>query len=258
MNVSRYIFILFALGFIAALPYEAFAHKHIPFYVTYEKEHGAEVLQLQCEGPYLRDSGLIEVEPGADHAKFYSAEVNIFSPYGKWSCSICVPDQGGATSCFGPIIAKTHFHLTKDDDEVSITMTKDSISSDLTDDSDTLSARATLGDDNTKPKRDRDTFSFQGTEGDTVFVTLEEDPEAGHVGEEATLILGNGVSTIETSTDVLPIEIMAVLPSSGEYNLIVQHNGISPDVRFRGGYFLSIESASGEVQEIKPNFDVEQ
>lgn len=261
MNASGYMFIVIAMSFIAAFPYKASAHKHIPFYVTYKKEDGDKVLQLQCGGPWLRTTGLVSVSPGADHAKFYSAEVDAFSPYGKWSCSICPPDEGGPTSCSGPIIARTHFHLKKDDDEVNLTMTKDSLTSDLSDDGDTITARATLGDDNTKPKRDRDTFTFNfgPNPGDRVVtVTLEDDPEAGHTGEEATLILRDGASTIETVTDVLPIEITTTLASDGEYRLIVQQHNIPEGGRFRGSYFLSVTSGLGDIEQITPSEDVEQ
>jgi len=258
MSISRYILIVLALSFIVAFPYKAYSHKHIPFYVTYPKEKGAIQLEFNCVGPWLRTSGNLLVDPGADHVKFYSAEVTIFSPFGKWSCTTCIPNPG-APIC--QRVAKVDFHLYKDDDEVSLTMTKDSLSVHKSDDTDTLSAHATLGDDNNKPKRDRDTFSFQGTEGDSVLVTLEEDPESGHIGEEATLILrdgANGSFIREIITGALPIEIMATLPVSGEYELVVEQHGIPIDLRYRGNYFLSIESASGEIQEIRPSEDVEQ
>lgn len=257
MNICRYIFIL-AVLVIFTFPLSAFAHKHIPFYVTY---HDGDIgLQLQCGGPWLRDTGLKEISPGTDHKRFYSAEVNFLSPYGKWSCNICQPDEIGPTSCSGPIIAKTDFHLKKDDDEVNITLTHDSIKADL-EESDTTTATAALGDDNKRPRRDRDTFTFHfgPNPGDgAVRVTLEENPETGHIGEEATLILRSGNSNIETQSGILPLEITTVLPTDGEYELVVQQHGIPEDLRFRGNYFLSVESESGAVGEIRPDFDVEQ
>ncbi len=258
MNIFRNLLIILGLSLALTFPYSAFAHKHIPFYITYTD--GKEQLQLQCGGPWLRDSGLKEVSPGADHVKFYSAEVNFLPPYGKWSCSICVPSNGGATSCMGPIIAKTDFHLKKDDNEVNLTMTKDSIHSDL-EDGNTITATASLGDDNKRPKRDRDTFTFNfgPNPGDSVVtVTLEENPETGHIGEEATLILRSGNSNIELKSGMLPLEITQLLPSEGNYELIVEQQGIPEDLRFRGNYFLTVESDSGLIEEIRPSFDVEQ
>lgn len=258
MNIYRNLLIILGLSIALTFPYSAFAHKHIPFYITYIE--GNEQLQLQCGGPWLRDTGLIEVSPGADHVKFYSAEVNFLSPYGKWSCSICVPGEGGATSCMGPILAKTDFHLKKNDDEVNLTMTKDSLHSDL-EDSDTITATASLGDDNKRPRRDRDTFTFNfgpNPSDGAVRVTLEENPETGHIGVEATLILRSGNSNIELNSGMLPLEITAVLDTDKEYELVVQQHGIAEDLRFRGNYFLSVESEAGQIEEIRPTFDVEQ
>ena len=49
---------------------------------------------------------------------------------------------------------------------------------------------------------DSDARSIQGTEGENVVITLEENPSAGHEGEQATLILQNGNSTLESTTRV--------------------------------------------------------
>lgn len=157
--------------------------------------------------------------------------------------------------------AEVKFHLKKDDDEVSLTMTEDTLSASLPDDGDTITAAATLGDHNSRPKRDRDTFTFNfgPNPGDgIVTVTLEVDPEAGHSGEEATLILRDGDSTIEAKTDVLPIEITTNLRPDGEYQLVVQQHNIPEDVRFRGRYYLSVTSDSGDAEKIRPSEDVEQ
>jgi len=208
---------------------------------------------------------------GADDFNFYTVDVDIFSPYGKWTCgqwgfmpSVC----NSVDILVQPIVTftlekgDTAVYLTVTDDSITVSMTSDSETSTtqarLAEESDTSTTQAALGDDNTKPRRDRDTWSIRGTEGETVTVTLEEDPSAGHSGEQATLILRNGGSTIKTISDVLPIEITTTLPSDGEYQLIVEQNGIPEDVRFRGRYFLSVISSLAEVQDIEPNEDVEQ
>ena len=273
MNVTRYIFIALALSFIVGFPYKAFSDKHIPFYATYPKEDGAPELGIACSGPWFRHSkgtisgiaaGCEPIPAGGISVEFYSAEVTKFSPYGKWTCTVYsdwyLPfggQLGGSYICTDEV-ADVVFHLNKDNDEVNLTMTKDSLTADLSQEVATITAAATLGDDNTKPKRDRDTWTIQGTEGDNVVITLEEDPEAGHDGEQATLILRNGSRTIESKTDALPIEISATLPSDGEYELVVQQQNIPEDVRFRGNYYLSVKSDSGDIQEIKPSDDVEQ
>ena len=161
-----------------------------------------------------------------------------------------------------PCDRQDNFQFTKSLGPVRLTITTDSlvctspacgpVSSQI------LTTKATLGDYNNNKRRERDTWKFNGTGGDSVLVTLEEDPEAGHSGEEDTLMLKNGSSTIEINTGALPIEITATLPSDGEYELVVEQQGIAEDVKFRGDYYLSVESITSELEEIRPSFDVEQ
>ena len=171
MAVSRYLFKALALSFIAAYPYKAFSHE-IPFYVTYPKEDKTPDLVIACSGPYLRNSGSNIINPGTEKFKFYSAEVTKYSPYGKWACSTYEISRNG-TDISGQK-AEVKFHLTKDDEEVSLAMTKYTLSVDLSDDSDTISIYASPRDNHNNNEPDSDTFSIQGTEGDTVTVTLSK------------------------------------------------------------------------------------
>lgn len=275
MKISKYLFLALALCFIAAFPYKASSLEHIPFYAT--NNAGAEV-HLDCSGSWGRQScGFLTsgcpISVGAVDYNFYSVDVNVFSPYGSWICQLitesiqpCLagdPAKCTCDTCKAFTLAKgdTAVYVTFTEDSITVSLNSDSNASTaqahLAEESDTSTTQATLGDDNTKPRRDRDTWSIQGTEGETVTVTLEEDPAAGHSGEQATLILRNGSSTIETSTDALPVEITTTLPSTGEYRLVVQQHDIPEEVRFRGRYFLSVQSDLGNVQDIKPSEDVE-
>ena len=141
---------------------------------------------------------------------------------------------------------------------MNITFTADGMTVNLPEKCTSSTTQASLGDDNSKDDPDRDTFSVKGAEGDTATVRLEEDPAAGHSGEQATLILRNGNSTIESKTDNLPVEITAPLPAAGEYELIVDQHGIPRDARFNGDYFLTVKYASGEAEDIKPTDNVER
>ena len=256
MKKSKYLFIVLALTFIVAFPYKAYTGE-IPFAATYPYEPSSPELRIACNGPYSRLSLRHRIPTGATGQVFYTAKETIFSPYGNWTCNTVTGNSR---------VAETSFRLQRGQGPVRLTMTKDSLFCTSgacgIESGQTLTAKATLGDDKNNKRRERDTWNFNGTGGDTVLVTLEEDPESGHSGEEATLILrdgaNNGSSTIETSTDALPIEIMATLPSDGEYELVVEQHGIPEEARFRGNYYLSIESASGEIEEISPTFDVEQ
>lgn len=272
MSAFRYIFKVLALCFIVAFPYKASATKEIPFYLTVD--YGVDPsLHYGCIGPWSRLSDLIKPTPSrfppphpADPpVKFYTAEVTTFSPYGTWLCCSTsfrtFPELDPADICKNSVF----FKLYKAHKQVNLTMGSPpdgKLTVNLPSATATITATATLGD-NKKiflRDRDRDTWRIQGTGGDNVIITLEEDKAAGHIGEEATLILRggtNGKPTIETNTGALPMEIMATLPTSGEYELVVENHGIPEDVRFRGNYFLSIESDSGEIEEIRPSVNVE-
>lgn len=276
MNPFRYLFVALALSFIAAFPYKAYSLEHIPFYAT---NNSGEETSVCCHGPWraaceLNASESCSISAGAVDYNFYTVDVDIFSPYGTWKCCL----SNDVSDCSDPVQSPTpveciggNFTLAKGDTAVYLTFTADSLTVSLDNPSDTSTtqaravgvsdtstAQANLGDDNTKPRRDRDTWSFQGTEGENVVITLEKVPESGHAGKDATLILQNGGSTIETSTAELPFEIAATLPSTGEYKLVVSQNDIPEDVRFRGRYYLSVKSSLGTVQDIKPSEDVEQ
>lgn len=276
MNLFRYLFITLALSFIPALPYKAYSLEHIPFYAT---NNSGEDTSICCHGPWraaceLNSSESCLIKEGAVDYNFYTVDVDIFSPYGTWKCCL----SNDVSDCSGPVQSPTpvdciggNFTLAKGDTAVYITFTENSLTvtpdnpsdasaaqAGLAGESDTSTTQAALGDDNTKPKRDRDTWSIQGTEGENVVITLEKIPEAGYSGEQATLILQNGSTAIESRTDALPIEITTTLPSTGEYKLVVQQNDIPEDVRFRGKYYLSVKSSLGNVQDIKPSEDVEQ
>lgn len=276
MNTFKYLFIALALSFIAGTPYKAYSLEHIPFYAT---NNSGEDTSICCHGPlrHACDTNASEsclIKEGAVDYNFYTVDVDIFSPYGTWLCCL----SNDVSDCSGPVQSPTpvdciggNFTLAKGDTAVYITFTETSLTvspdnpsaestaqARLAGESDTSTTQAALGDDSTKPKRDRDTWSIQGTEGENVVITLEKIPEAGYSGEQATLILQNGSATIESKTDDLPIEITTTLPSTGEYKLVVQQNDIPEDVRFRGKYYLSVKSSLGNVQDIKPPEDVEQ
>jgi len=261
MRTFRYLLIALTWSILAGFPHMSYSLEHIPFYAT---NVGSEDVTICCIGPWFRqicgDEGQCTIPANAVDDNFYSADVDIFSPYGSWFC--CLVSNTPFSNCSGGprsgCIGTGSFTLSKGDSSVNITISTDGMRVDTDNSSDTSTAHAALGDDNTRPRRDRDTWSIQGTEGENVTVTLEADEASGHTGEQATLILRNGGSTIETGTDALPIEITTTLPSDGEYQLVVEQNGLPEDVRFRGRYFLSVQSDSGNVQDIKPSEDVEQ
>ncbi len=277
MYIYRYLLILAVFGFVSAFPFLAYS-KEIPFHYTYTNDVNGKSVKglgeqlLVCSGPFGRRSKVKEVSPALDHKdiKFYSAEVTIFSPYGKWRCCTyttdgrAVADLGCPSTTGEFLLNLTDFHLYKDDKKVDVTLylaglhiEKDS--DEIPENNDRqVSTHATLGDDNNTPKRDRDTWTIQSPGPDDLLITLEEDPESGHIGEEATLILRSGSTKIESQTGVLPIELAATLPGAGEYDIVVEHHNIPNELKYRGNYILTIESASGDIQVIIPSTDAEQ
>ena len=250
MKISKYLYIVLALSFILGFQYKVYALEHIPFFATNES---SEDVTICCVGPWFRqicgDEGQCTIPANAVNDNFYSADIDIFSPYGSWFCCLVTDTplsncgEGPRSGCNGT----GSFSISKGDTSVNFTISTDRMSVDLDDDSDTSTVQAVLGDDNTRRKRkDRDTWSFQGAEGETVTIMLQVDYDAGHNAGQATLMLMNEGSTMESSTDTLPIEITKTLPLDGEYKLVVQQNKIPTEVRFKGKYFLSVQSSFGE------------
>lgn len=267
MNIYRDLFIALVLSIALIYPYSAFADKQIPFCACYDdngsgscdpneviSDSGNPDLIIGCEGPWLRESSGVFIKPGQTICPFYTVDVTVFSPYGQWTCTTFL------TGVDKDPVAQLIFTLTKDIQKVDLILTNDSIVAKITNEP-VVTATAALGDDNKRTKRDRDTFTFNfgPNPGDGVVkVTLEENPESGHIGEEATLILRSGNSNIEVNSGKLPLEITNTLSGDEEYKLILEQHGIPEDLRFRGNYFLTVESDSGLIEEIKPSFDVEQ
>lgn len=277
MNVSRYLFIALAFSFISAFPYKAFSGQHIPFKYTYQD--GSRTQYIYCSGRD-RSSNIVEASPGPDAAnvEFYSAEVTIYPPYGSWTCcNSFSPERAIGGIVFGcspsleDLIDSVDFNLPKGATQVNLVLTEDGLtvtpyvpgaaaSPEADEGANTATTYASLGDDNTKPRRDTDTFTFNfgPNPGDRlVTVTLEPDQTTGHLGEQATLILRNGNSAVKTLTGALPIEFTETIPSDGEYQLVVRQNDVPEDVRFRGSYYLSVKSDQGDIEVINPTEDVE-
>src|SRR4029450_5669208 len=65
----------------------------IPFFIHVSA--ATVTVCVQCSGPWLRLSALDgPYEPGTPNPiNFYSAEINIFSPFGQWSCFITQGDD---------------------------------------------------------------------------------------------------------------------------------------------------------------------
>jgi hypothetical protein len=242
-------------------PIKAFSDT-IPFFVT-NNSNTTEL--IACDGPWERCGGFVHLKPGQQRFNFYSAEKNIFSPFGPWTCAV-----GPDLSCpldnqNNKISSIINFCLEaipgNPDLGVEITVNPNSsMSVNFNRNCSSISVTAHLGDDSKPSAPDRDAFSFQGTQGDEVTLRLEEDTSAGYIGEQATLILRDVISEAslnEVITGAVPFEIKTTLPATGEYMILVQQHNIPLDARFRGNYNLSL-STSGSVELLVPADNVEK
>lgn len=282
MKISKYLITTSVFCLASIFPLKAFSER-IPFYVSNNTDKNWQVC---CAGPWGRASSTLNITSNENDKKFYSAETTIFSPFGKWTCPVSetsgiidcgdLNDIGSVQQCEEKGVECVKFCLENiPDAEVDLTIDEQSVTVNFTKDCDTTLTQANLGDGGTsftvnrdalrlhgilRNKVDRDTFSFQGTEGDEVTITIEKNLEKGHMGEQATLILQDAiddVSLYKTETDSLPHEIIALLPATGEYKIVVQQTGIPEEVRFRGDYLLHVKSSLGDINVIKPSEDVE-
>jgi len=96
---------------------------------------------------------------------------------------------------------------------------------------------------------DRDTFTFQGNKGDVITLTLKPAQDGTANGGRAVLILQDeirGVWFFRADRSTLPNQIEATLPATGEYLVTVMDDPFCRwSTRFRGGYVLGLEGASG-------------
>ena len=106
-----------------------------------------------------------------------------------------------------------------------------------------------LGDDRRARLRDIDRYTFSGTRGDRVIVTLEADPAGTQRGNAATLILRDrirGVFLYRSDRGALTNRVAATLPAGGRYDVLVLEQPIFKGRRrSRGAYCLTLQSSDG-------------
>jgi hypothetical protein len=106
-----------------------------------------------------------------------------------------------------------------------------------------------LGNDPRPSLLDQDIFTFTGTAGEHVTIQVDKAPGGVHTGERITLLMTDKIKRVflfRADSSVLPNEITATLPKTGEYLIMLteQPRLLSPK-RFRGDYCVTLE-ASGD------------
>lgn len=252
-----------AFGFLSIFSLEALPDE-IKFNVNVSSEFRGQNSSLVCLGPFGR-SGSTKFIPG-DSKNFYNAEINIFSPFGDWTCCLrrtvfplnCTGFDTNVKFCIGPTAPPSPLSATLNVDQNG-ELVASFFGSPFCPGTTGL---ASLGDDSKFRRPDRDTFSIEATEGDELVVTLEADGSTGHTGTDATLTFRDaipGLSLEESTSGPLPLELRPVAPATGKYEIVIDHRGFSEDTRYRGGYIISVKGLSNdENQVIAPGEDVEQ
>jgi hypothetical protein len=234
------------VGVMLLLPMAAWAVDDIPFAIT-----GAANGTIACRGPGFSDiaprlSGRHSFEANSRQV-FYRADINIFSPFGRWECSVDVFNGGAelpenkanAVFCLQSGSVELRWDgagsLTADQPLVCISTLASSV-------------LGQTGEADASPAQDVDTYSFQGKAGERVELTLGRDGAAGSTGEIATLrVRAKSGGVIGTRTGPVPIRLELTLP--GPVEVEVARSAAKPGgVAFRGYYQLKVAPASGDLR----------
>lgn len=114
-----------------------------------------------------------------------------------------------------------------------------------------------LGNDPKPSVLDQDIYKLRGTKGEQVRIRLEAVGN-NNKGDKASLALV-GIGVLKTDNSALPNEVSAVLPTTGEYLVIVaEQPSILSSSRFRGNYCVSVQSSGNAAQTLQPTEWVEQ
>jgi hypothetical protein len=247
--VHRPRLLLMFLSGLILVPAQAMA-ADIPFRVTTPID-----VCLLCKGPWHRHSSFCgqNISGGTERFNFYTAHVNIFSPFGSWECEAdrgtCDSDPFG--SCIGSPPESERFFCVNDTPNRQVNLI---IERDLTIRQDFpitpcsyVGAVAFLGDASSAGRRDRDSFRFDGEAGETITVRLDRDGAGGSSGESAELILREDRGkTLDERSGALPLELTITLPEAGTYEVEALEVERSAGEPFQGHFFLSVESDAGE------------
>jgi hypothetical protein len=229
-----------------ALPATASAVDDIPFAIT-----GAAAGTIACVGPGVtgiapRVSGCRGFSAG-NRQVFYRADNNLFSPFGRWACSIRT--QCGESDIPEAPKAETTFCLNSG----SVELVWDGAGS-LTSDQPIFcittlvkSVLGQTGEADDTPARDVDTYRFAGKAGERVKFHLGRDGVSGSMGQIATLrVRASHGGPIAEKSGALPVDLEVILPGPVEV-VALGRGGASDGDAFRGYYRLEVAPISGDL-----------
>jgi hypothetical protein len=267
---TRKVFLqVFFILALALFPINAFSQcnvsGNIPFVVSNFINNPYCVV---CDGPWGRASPLFRVPAGTNKCVFYAAEYGVFTPLGKWNCTLYLAGEHGACDeTESGLINKIFFCVqgAPPDANNSVGLgieggvENPELSTDEPGPPCSSSVFSFLGDNpkQEKSRPDSDVFLFDGAGGDEVTLELETNPQGGNNGGEATLgISGNSLN--ESTSGMPPLELDVTLPEDGKYSISVEQPRRPKDQRFRGSYILRVTPSTGSIDLIEPANNVEK
>jgi hypothetical protein len=227
----------------------------IPFFLT---NNASTEMCIDCTGPWLRDSALGPVPKGAQHFHFYSAEINIFPPFGQWTCFIQQPLNGSCVFTGAPVnfsqvelCADNRPAITTDGVELVGTDSQLISVNNEPPPCDSADAAAFLGDTQVG-HLDRDGFRFDGKAGEQVTVRIERDGARGNTGKIARLsVRQEHGGMLDQRKGALPLELTVTLPRTGRY--VSDATEVADHAAFRGYYRLKVISSNSKMAlELEP------
>jgi len=281
------------LSFLAVCPTEARADcgdtGDIQFTVTLLAPLAHRPNGNKCfivKGPYFRRNYGVtigDLTPGQP-CTFYAADDNLLSPYGSWDAEI-------SPTCLPPLIAglvqHNSFWLERPARRVNITLDDRpngrftvNVSTGGNQQAEALgmisgdsmgtaghsqatsarqvSVKSWLGDSTGGP--DSDKFRFLGNAGDSITVRLEPDTRGGSNGGQVTLrFMGPPARQVTAALTIEhPHTITVQLDSTRDYDIAVEQSEEQGELRYRGGYIQTVESAQGNPHRLQPLNSVEK
>jgi len=234
------------LGGLALLAPPTAAADEIPFYIT--NELGGSMFPdgtaIVCGGPWLRRTANCGTPIRNDQQPllFYSAEINLFSPFGPWQCQLrsvgeCDPIIEGLTFCVDAEpnhVAPVELTLTEDEKLTVKDFSAPPCAS--------AAATGFLGD-GASAGQDRDGFRFNGKAGERITVTLAPSRSGGGAGKTARLVLrDDGGRRLAADTGALPLKLVATLPAAGGYVVDAIKAEADAGKPFRGHFLVTVRS----------------
>ena len=223
----------------------AWAVSDIPFAIT-----GAANATVACRGPGFilpRVSGRHSFQANR-RLIFYSADINVFSPFGPWTCSVDVfngaeeiPDnKANGTFCLE--LNRRSVELTWDGGASLTADQPQTCPSTLV-----SSVLGQNGEADKTPAQDIDTFTFAAKGDERVTLTLDRDGARGGTGTTATVrVRAKSGGVVGERRGAVPIRFAMTLP--GPVEIEVARSAARPsEDSFRGYYQLQITAASGDL-----------